>query len=130
MSGDFNNVRILVVDDHESMRRIISTLLRALGFPTIVEAHDGAEALKKVTSFRPDIVITDFNMPVLNGVALVEHLRGSDDPAVKTVPVIMVSGHASEPNIRAALAAGINEFLAKPITGRSLADRIKRLMAA
>jgi CheY-like chemotaxis protein len=128
-ANDFSNVRILVVDDHESMRLIISTLLRAFGFTTISEAVNGDDALRMTPIFEPDLVITDLRMPVRDGMALVQSLRQDADSRFQNVPVIMVTGHASESVIRNAIAVGVNQFLAKPITGRSLAERIRRAAA-
>jgi CheY-like chemotaxis protein len=128
-ANDFSNVRILVVDDHESMRLIISTLLRAFGFTTISEAVNGDDALRITPIFEPDLVITDLRMPVRDGMALVQSLRQDAESRFQNVPVIMVTGHASESVIRNAIAVGVNQFLAKPITGRSLAERIRRAAA-
>jgi CheY-like chemotaxis protein len=128
-ANDFSNVRILVVDDHESMRLIISTLLRAFGFTTISEAVNGDDALRMTPIFEPDLVITDLRMPVRDGMALVQSLRQDAESRFQNVPVIMVTGHASESVIRNAIAVGVNQFLAKPITGRSLAERIRRAAA-
>ena len=129
MRDVFNKVRVLVVDDHESMRRIITTLLRAFGFSTLLEATDGDEALRLIQTFEPDVIITDLKMPVLNGIDLVQALRADKANKFCDVPVIMVTGHASETVIRTAIAAGIDQFLAKPITPRSLAERLRRLAA-
>ena len=126
--ADLSKVKILVVDDHESMRLIISTMLRAFGFNLLAEASDGDDALRKVAAFEPDLIITDLRMPGKGGLELVEALRAGGEDAPR-VPVIMVTGHASESVIRAALAAGTDQFLAKPITGRHLAERIRRLAA-
>jgi len=126
-AADLSKVKILVVDDHESMRLIISTMLRAFGFNLLAEASDGDDALRKLAAFEPDLIITDLRMPGKGGLELVETLRSRDD--APRVPVIMVTGHASESVIRAALAAGADQFLAKPITGRHLAERIRRLAA-
>jgi len=129
MSNILSTVRILIVDDHESMRLIISTLLRAFGFTKLGEAHDGDEALRVAPIFEPDLVITDLSMPRRNGIDLTQTLRADVEGRFQSVPIIMVTGHASETVIRTAIAAGVNEFLAKPITGRSLAERIRRLAA-
>lgn len=129
MRDVFSNVRVLVVDDHESMRRIIGTLLRAFGFTILLEANDGDEALRVIPNFEPDVIITDLKMPVLNGIDLVQALRADKTSRFCDTPVIMVTGHASETIIRTAIAAGINQFLAKPITPRSLAERLRRLAA-
>ena len=122
------NVRVLVVDDQENMRRILAAVLRAYGFHDIREAGDGQEALQAINDFRPDIVVTDFAMPKLDGIALARKVRGEPDGRVAHVPIVMVSGHAHHGHVLAARDAGVNEFVAKPITGRNLADRIRRIV--
>jgi CheY-like chemotaxis protein len=128
VSQAFRDVRVLVVDDHENMRHILATLLRAYGFVEIRECEDGASGLAAMTTFRPDIVITDFAMPKLDGVAFAEKIRALEDIELRIVPILMVSGHAHKRQVLAARDVGVNEFLAKPITGRGLADRIRRII--
>ncbi|MBS0297299.1 MAG: response regulator [Proteobacteria bacterium] len=123
-----SHVRVLVVDDQENMRRILAAVLRAYGFQDIREASNGEEALKAINDFRPDIVVTDYAMPKLDGIALARIVRGEPDGRVAQVPIVMVSGHAHHGHVLAARDAGVNEFVAKPVTGRNLADRIRRIV--
>jgi PleD family two-component response regulator len=120
-------LRFLVVDDHENMRHIVGAVLRGYGFTQIKDCDDGASGLRAIHGFRPDIVITDFAMPEVDGVAFAQQIRAMDDP-LRFVPIIMVSGHAHAKMVFAARDAGVNEFLAKPVTGRNLADRIRRII--
>lgn len=128
MSLELSAIRTLVVDDHESMRSILSAILRALGFRILRSAKDGVEALRTIPVFRPDLIITDLRMPIMDGITLVRQLRADETNPFHQIPIIMVTGHAHEQNVRAAWAAGINEFLAKPVTGRDVADRIRRVI--
>jgi CheY-like chemotaxis protein len=119
---------VLVVDDQENMRRILATVLRAYGFSDIREAGDGEEAMQALEDFRPDIVVTDFAMPKLDGLEFARVVRAEASGGMKHVPIVMVSGHAHHHHVLAARDAGVNEFLAKPVTGRNLADRIRRII--
>ena len=124
----FDDVTVLVVDDHEHMRTLITTVLRALGFRRLHGASEGEEALSKAAALRPDLIITDLKMPVMDGVRFVQALRRHANTRLAEIPVIMVTGHAHEKNVREALAAGVNEFMAKPVTGQNLAERIRRIV--
>jgi two-component system chemotaxis response regulator CheY len=121
-------LRVLVVDDHESMRSILATLLRAYGFDEIHQSENGRDAIEALKTFRPDIIVTDFAMPYLDGIAFARQVRESDDDSLRLVPILMVSGHAHTTQILAARDAGVNEFLRKPVTGRNLAARIRRII--
>jgi two-component system chemotaxis response regulator CheY len=121
------DIEILVVDDHESMRTIVGMLLRAFGFARIREAEDGETALEMLDDLTADIIITDFSMKGLDGIGFVRRLRA--EPGRKAmIPVLMVTGHATPARVVAARDAGVNEFIAKPITGRVLADRLRRII--
>ncbi len=128
MASSAADVRVLVIDDHESMRRILSMLLRAYGFPTIREAENGRHALSLIEDFDPDIVVTDFSMPLMDGITFARELRQFSNPRIAMLPVVMVSGHAHHAHVLHARDAGVNEFISKPITGRSLAERIRRII--
>jgi PleD family two-component response regulator len=124
----FASVRVLVVDDHENMRLILSVILRAYGVQEIRTCENGAQALAAAADFRPDIIVTDFSMPELDGVAFSAAIRAHPDRGLHTVPIVMVSGHAHARQVIEARDAGVNEFLAKPVTGHNLADRIRRII--
>jgi two-component system, chemotaxis family, chemotaxis protein CheY len=126
MSTEFSEVRILIVDDHRNMRKLIAAALGGLGFERLFEAEDGAQALKMLPDVRPDLVICDFKMPVMNGVEFVKELRREEASPFSEIPVIMLTGHTDEKNVRASLRAGVNEFLAKPFTAFALLERIRK----
>ncbi|HWE46012.1 MAG TPA: response regulator [Caulobacteraceae bacterium] len=125
---DLKDIRVLVVDDHENMRRILAALLRAFGFHEIRECADGAQALAAVPVFRPDIIVTDFAMPHLDGISFAGEVRAMKDVGLAHAPILMVTGHAHMKQVMAARDAGVNEFLAKPVNGRTLAERITRMI--
>ncbi len=125
MGSALTDVRILIVDDHRNMRKLIAAALGGLGFEKLFEAEDGRVALKMLPDVQPDLIVTDFKMPVMNGVEFVSQLRRDEANPYSEIPVIMLTGHTDEKNVRASLRAGVNEFLAKPFTARALLDRIR-----
>lgn len=128
MGSSFPNVNILVVDDNAGMRSILVAVLRAIGFPSIRTADTGDEALLLLPRIKPDLIITDMRMPVMDGLQFVRALRGDADNPFSTVPIIIATGHTEDRHVRACLAAGVDQFLAKPVTGQKMADRILRII--
>ena len=126
--GDLKDIRILVVDDHENMRRILATLLRGFGFHEIRECEDGAKGLEAVAQFRPDVIVTDFAMAHLDGIAFAKEVRAMKDQGLAHAPILMITGHAQTKQVMAAREAGVNEFLVKPVNGQTLAERITRIL--
>src|SRR4051812_45978611 len=98
------------------MRHVLAAVLRAYGFLNIKEAADGEDAMRQLSSFQPDVIVTDFAMPRLDGIALTRRVRAEANGTLQYVPIIMVSGHAHYNHVLAARDAGVNEFLAKPVT--------------
>ncbi|HWI14637.1 MAG TPA: chemotaxis response regulator CheY [Burkholderiales bacterium] len=107
------NLRFLVVDDFSTMRRIVRNLLKEIGFLNVEEAEDGAVALQRLQSGGIDFVISDWNMPNMDGLALLQQIRGSD--TLKTLPVLMVTAEAKKENIIAAAQAGASGYVVKPL---------------
>lgn len=120
-------MKILVVDDFATMRRIISNVLRQLGFENITEAEDGSRALAILESEPIDFVITDWNMPQMSGLDLLKAIRSS--PKLKSMPVLMVTAEALQENIIAAAQAGVNNYIVKPFDAKTLADKINKVFA-
>lgn len=120
---------VLVIDDNVGMRSIMTAVLRALGFTSIRLADDAIEAQKMIPQIRPDLIITDIKMPVLDGVTFVRNLRADENNPFSEVPIIVATGHTEEKHVKACLDAGVDQFLAKPITGRALAERITRALS-
>ncbi|MCZ6647568.1 MAG: response regulator [SAR324 cluster bacterium] len=123
------NMNILVVDDFSTMRRIISNVLRQLGFDNIVEAEDGSKALQILESESVDFVITDWNMPQMSGLDLLKAMRASERDDLKDMPVLMVTAEALQDNIIAAAKAGVNNYIIKPFDAQTLSEKIEKIFA-
>ena len=121
---DFNSLRFLVVDDNAHMRRILRTLLNGFGAREVHEAEDGASGMEAFNHLAPDIIITDWAMPVFNGLELTQMIRQPDGNANPYVPIIMMTGHSEKRRVTAARDAGVTEFLAKPVSAKGLYERI------
>jgi two-component system, chemotaxis family, chemotaxis protein CheY len=118
------SLHVLVVDDNPHMRSIVVAILRGVGVTIVKEASDGADALEAMKVGIPDIVICDLNMSPIDGLDLTQMIRTAPDSPHPFVPIIMMTGHTERSKIMAARDAGVNEFLAKPISARTLLDRI------
>ena len=121
---DFHRLRFLVVDDNAHMRRIVRQLLHGFGSRDIHEAEDGAAGLEFFTAHNPDIVITDWAMPVFDGIEFTRASRKPESGTNPFVPIIMLSGHSEKKRVIEARDAGVTEFLAKPIAAKALYERI------
>jgi len=124
----FDLLKILLVDDNQHMRMLLTEILRALGVRQIFEALDGAEALQLMRDTQMDIVMTDLTMSPLDGIDFVNLLRNSPDSPGPFTPVIMITGHSTMRRVAEARDAGVNEFLAKPVTARGVIHRINLLI--
>ncbi len=120
-------MKILVVDDFSTMRRIVRNLLAELGFASanMQEADDGNSALTVLRSSPIDFVVTDWNMPGMTGIDLLRSIRA--DPALKSLPVLMVTAENSREQIIAAAQAGVNGYIVKPFTAVTLKEKIDRI---
>ena len=116
------NMKILIVDDFSTMRRIIRNMLRQLGYTNIVEAEDGAEALSLLQREKVDFVISDWNMPNMSGLDLLKAIRA--DEHLKPLPVLLVTAEALKENVVEALKAGVNNYVVKPFTAETLKGKI------
>src|SRR5574340_553456 len=118
-------VRCLVVDDFSTMRRIVRNLLKELGFHNVEEAEDGAIALSRLKSGGIDFVVTDWNMPNMDGLTLLQSIRA--DPALKHLPVLMITAEAKKENIIAAAQAGASGYVVKPFTAATLDEKLQKI---
>ena len=121
-------MRILVVDDSSTMRRIIANTLKKIGCGDIVEAGNGMEGLQQLRSGGIDFVVTDWNMPVMNGLEFVRELRGM--AAASKVPVLMITTNAESTDIAGAREAGVSDYVVKPFTAEALKDKVTALIEA
>lgn len=118
-------MKILVVDDFSTMRRIIKNLLRDLGFSNTTEADDGQTALPMLQSGSFDFLVTDWNMPGMTGIELLKHVRA--DPKLASLPVLMVTAEAKRDQIIMAAQAGVNGYVVKPFTAQVLKEKIEKI---
>jgi two-component system chemotaxis response regulator CheY len=118
-------MKILVVDDFPTMRRIIKNLLKDLGFENVDEAEDGVLGLEKLRNGSFDFVVSDWNMPNMDGLAMLSHIRS--DPALAMLPVLMVTAEAKKENIIAAAQAGANGYVVKPFTAAILEEKLNKI---
>jgi two-component system, chemotaxis family, chemotaxis protein CheY len=126
---NFTRLRFLVVDDNAHMRRILRTLVHSFGSREVHEAEDGAAGLEAFTHYLPDIVITDWAMPIFDGLELIQMIRQPGANSNPFVPIIMLTGHSEKQRVVAARDAGATEFLVKPVSASLLYDRILNLTA-
>ncbi len=119
------NMKILIVDDFSTMRRIIKNLLRDLGYNNTSEADDGHTALPMLQNGNYDFLVTDWNMPIMPGIDLLRAVRA--DPRIKDLPVLMVTAEAKREQIVEAAQAGVNGYIVKPFTAETLREKIDRI---
>ena len=119
------NMKILVVDDFSTMRRIVKNLLGDLGFKNIEEADDGNTALPKLQSGNFDFLVTDWNMPGMTGIDLLKAVRA--DPNLASLPVLMVTAESKREQIIEAAQAGVNGYVVKPFTAGTLEEKISKI---
>lgn len=118
-------MKILVVDDFPTMRRIVRSLLKELGFSNVEEAEDGQEGLQKLAGGEFEFVVSDWNMPNLNGLDMLKQIRA--DETLKSLPVLMVTAEAKKDNIVAAAQAGANGYIVKPFTAATLEEKLNKI---
>src|SRR5476651_1762778 len=126
---EFNRLRFLVIDDNAHMRRMLRTLLHGFGAREVHEAEDGAVGLEAFVQHSPDIIITDWAMPVFDGLELTQMIRQPGANSNPYVPIIMLTGHSEKQRVVSARDAGVTEFLAKPISAKGLYERIVNVVA-
>lgn len=119
------SIKILIVDDFSTMRRIIRNLLRDLGFSNTAEADDGNSALPMLKQGGFDFLVTDWNMPGMSGIDLLRAVRS--DPDLASLPVLMVTAEAKRDQIVEAAQAGVNGYVVKPFTAQTLKEKLDRI---
>ncbi|MBL8430328.1 MAG: chemotaxis response regulator CheY [Dechloromonas sp.] len=118
-------MKFLVVDDFSTMRRIVRNLLKELGFTNVDEAEDGAIALQKLQSGGFEFVVTDWNMPNMDGLTLLQSIRAT--PNLKHLPVLMITAEAKKENIIAAAQSGASGYIVKPFTAGTLSEKLNKI---
>lgn len=119
------NMSILVVDDFPTMRRIIRSLLKELGYSNVEEAQDGQDAMGKLRRGSFEFIVSDWNMPNLDGLEMLKQIRADD--ALKALPVLMVTAEAKKENIIAAAQAGANGYVVKPFSAATLEEKLNKI---
>ena len=123
--ADRTALKFLVVDDFPTMRRIVRNLLKELGFLKVEEAEDGAIALAKLKGGGFDFVVSDWNMPNMDGLQLLQAVRA--DPGLKHLPVLMITAEAKKENIIAAAQSGAHGYIVKPFTAATLSEKLDKI---
>jgi CheY-like chemotaxis protein len=120
---------VLVVDDNAFTRKVVRSLLNNIGVKTVYEAPDGIDGLEQIRATYPDVVILDWEMPLLNGPEFVRIVRSPGVFPLPDVPIIMLSSHGERRRIVEAVRLGVNEFLCKPVSAKTLANRLVSILA-
>lgn len=120
-----SKAKVLIVDDFSTLRRIIKNILKQLGYVNIEEAEDGVQAFNKLKNGGFDFLITDWNMPNMTGLELLQKVRETD--VTKELPVLMVTAEAEKENIVAAVQAGVNNYIVKPFTADVLKEKMGKI---
>ena len=121
-------IKILVVDDFATMRKVVRNLLKQIGYENIIEAEDGVSALKVLKSQKVDFIVSDWNMPNMTGIELLKEVR--KDPALKHLPLLMVTAEAKKENIIEAAQAGASGYIVKPFTAATLDEKLGKIFQA
>ena len=119
------NMKILVVDDMSTMRRIVKNILKQLGFNKLEEAENGQEALTKLKADTYGFVVSDWNMPVMMGIDMLRAIRA--DESLKKIPVLMVTAEAQKENLMEAVQAGVSNYVVKPFTAETMQEKINKI---
>ena len=119
-------MRILIVDDFATMRKVIRNLLRQVGYDNIVEAENGEAAFSVLKSQKVDFVISDWNMPNMTGLELLKAVRA--DSELNKMPFLMVTAEALKDNVVEAVKAGVNNYIVKPFTAEVLSEKIDKII--
>ena len=119
------NMNVLVVDDADTMRRIVCNLLRGLGLKNLREAENGNAALQQLKALKADLVVSDWNMPVMTGIDLLRAIRADEE--LKHIPVLMVTAEAKKENIIEAVQAGASNYIVKPFNAKTLEEKLAKI---
>ncbi len=120
------SIKVLVVDDFATMRRILKNILKQLGFKNIVEADDGTTAWEVLEAQSVDLIISDWNMPKMTGLDLLKKVRASSDYA--KLPFLMVTAEAQKENVIQAVQAGVSNYVVKPFTAEGIYDKLSKIL--
>jgi two-component system chemotaxis response regulator CheY len=119
------NMKVLIVDDFATMRRILRNILKQIGFTDIAEADDGATALKELKKEKYDLILCDWNMPEMPGIDLLKALKA--DEQLKNIPFVMVTAEAQKDNIIEAVKTGVSSYIVKPFTAETVNEKLNKV---
>lgn len=119
------SMKVMVVDDFATMRRIVRNILKQIGFSDITEADDGKSAYNQLKREKVDLLLCDWNMPEMSGLELLNKVRADDD--LKDIPFVMVTAEAQKQNIIEAVKAGVNSYIVKPFTADTVIEKLKKV---
>jgi len=122
----YKDLTVLVVDDFSTMRRIVRNVLRELDFKNILEADDGTTAVDVLQSHKVDLIVSDWNMPKMTGLELLKFVRSNDK--TKDIPFLMVTAEAQKENIVEAIKAKVSNYIVKPFTASTLAEKLAKIL--
>jgi len=120
------SIKVLIVDDFATMRRILKNILKQLGFKNLVEADDGTSAWDILQGQSIDLIISDWNMPKMTGLELLKKVRASD--TYKRTPFLMVTAEAQKQNVIEAVQAGVSNYVVKPFTAEAISDKLEKIL--
>jgi len=120
------SIKVLIVDDFATMRRILKNILKQIGFKNLVEADDGTSAWEILQGQTIDLIISDWNMPKMTGLELLKKLRASDQ--YKRTPFLMVTAEAQKQNVIEAVQAGVSNYVVKPFTAEAISDKLEKIL--
>ena len=121
-------IKILVVDDFATMRKVIRNLLKQIGYENVVEAENGQVAMRTLKSQKVDFIISDWNMPTMSGLELLKAVRADEE--LNSTPFLMVTAEALKENVVEAVKSGVNNYIVKPFTAEVLEEKIKKIVEA
>nr|NJM03541.1 response regulator [Desulfobacula sp.] len=120
------SIKVLIVDDFATMRRILKNILKQIGFKNLVEADDGTSAWEILQGQSIDLIISDWNMPKMTGLELLKKVRASDQ--YKRTPFLMVTAEAQKQNVIEAVQAGVSNYVVKPFTAEAISDKLEKIL--
>lgn len=119
------NVRVLIVDDFATMRRILKNILKQIGFTNISESDNGKSALMELKKEKYNLILCDWNMPEMSGLELLKKMRSDD--GLKDIPFVMVTAEAQKDNIIEAVKSGVSSYIVKPFTAETIGEKLKKI---
>jgi len=120
------SIKVLIVDDFATMRRILKNILKQIGFKNLLEADDGTTALEVLEKNNVDLVISDWNMPKMTGLELLKTLRS--DKRYARIPFLMVTAEAQKQNVIEAVQAGVSNYVVKPFTAEAISEKLEKIL--